>query len=229
MLRELLQIFRSDNPLVELAENFAEMLKRTRELTTRSGIALFDKPATPEERTWIYKHDVKVNKLERAIRKRVISHLSITGNAADVPYCLMLMSLVKDAERIGDYAKNLSEIRELHPDPLPEDEIVAELRELRLGVEGVFEETSEVFATSDRDAANELIRQGRELSHRADALFTQIARSDYNAATTTAVVLGTRYYKRIGGHLLNVLSSVVMPLHKLDYYDEKQLTPPGET
>jgi hypothetical protein len=33
-------------------------------------------------------------------------------------------------------------------------------------------------------------------------------------------VLGTRYYKRIGGHVLNILSSVVMPLHKLDYYDE---------
>ncbi|KPJ89689.1 MAG: hypothetical protein AMS18_12265 [Gemmatimonas sp. SG8_17] len=46
------------------------------------------------------------------------------------------------------------------------------------------------------------------------------ASSSYDSNTTTAVVLGTRYYKRIGGHILNVLSSVVMPLHKIDYYDE---------
>ena len=40
---------------------------------------------------------------------------------------------------------------------------------------------------------------------------------------TAAQVLGTRYYKRIGGHVLNILSSVVMPLHKIDYYDEDSI------
>jgi hypothetical protein len=35
--------------------------------------------------------------------------------------------------------------------------------------------------------------------------------------------MGARFYKRIAAHVLNVLSSVVMPLHKLDYYDEKRL------
>jgi hypothetical protein len=37
---------------------------------------------------------------------------------------------------------------------------------------------------------------------------------------TTALVLALRYYKRIGGHPLNVLSSMVMPLHKVDFFDE---------
>ena len=35
------------------------------------------------------------------------------------------------------------------------------------------------------------------------------------------MVLLTRFYKRVGGHLLNVVSSVVMPLHKVDFYDEQ--------
>ena len=42
-----------------------------------------------------------------------------------------------------------------------------------------------------------------------------------------ALVLGTRFYKRIGGHVLNVLSSVVMPLHKIDYYHEESVTNPA--
>ena len=45
-------------------------------------------------------------------------------------------------------------------------------------------------------------------------------RNDDDACTATALALGTRYNKRIGGHVLNVLSSVVMPIHKIDYDDE---------
>ena len=37
------------------------------------------------------------------------------------------------------------------------------------------------------------------------------------------MVLGARHYKRILAHLMNVLSGVVMPLHKLDFFDEKHL------
>ena len=31
-----------------------------------------------------------------------------------------------------------------------------------------------------------------------------------------------RYLKRITAHLMNVISSLVMPVHRLDYYDEKK-------
>ncbi len=100
---------------------------------------------------------------------------------------------------------------------------MAELREIRAGVEAAFAATAEVFAISDRESAVELIRQGRDVAHRCDVLVEKISRSSYDANTATALVLGTRFYKRIGGHVLNVLSSVVMPLHKLDYYDEKEI------
>ncbi len=223
MLRELISIFRADNPLGRMGDNFAKMLSLTQDQVIRAGQIFFSKPPSPEERTRIYKQDVKVNKLERKIRKQVIAHLSVAGNAADVPYSLLLMSLVKDVERIGDYAKNLAETLDVSGAILPDDDTVAELREIRNGVEGTFEAVAEVFARSDEEEAVELIRQGRDLSHRCDALIDRIAKSDYDAATTVAATLGTRFYKRIGAHLLNILSGVVMPLHKLDYYDEKVL------
>ena len=223
MFRELISIFRGDNPLGRMGDNFAKMLRLTREQTIRAGQIFFSKPASPEERTQIYKQDVKVNKLERKIRKQVIAHLAVAGNSADVPYSLLLMSLVKDVERIGDYAKNLAEILDVSGAILPDDDTVAELREISTGIEGTFEAVAEVFAQSDEEEAVALIRQGRDMSHRCDALIDRIAKGDYDAATTVAVTLGTRFYKRIGAHLLNILSGVVMPLHKLDYYDEKVL------
>ncbi len=205
-----------------MGENFARMLRVTHEMTLQAGEIYFsDRLATPDERTQVYKSDVEVNKLQRTIRKQVIAHLSLSKNTSSLPYCLLLMSLVKDVERIGDYAKNLAEVRELHPDPLPEDDILAELKEIRAGVERAFSAGGEVFVTSDQERAMALIQEGRDLTHRCDVLVERVARGVYNARTATAAVLGARFYKRIGAHVLNVLSSVVMPLHKLDYYDEK--------
>ena len=223
MFRELLSIFRSGDPLGRTAANFSRMLKIANELTVKAGNIYFSDLAAPDELTEVYKRDVKVNKLERKIRKQVIAHLSVHGTSADLPHALVLMSLVKDAERIGDYAKNLAETLDVAGVTLPDDDVVSELREIRAGVESAFTTAGEVFARSDQEEAVDLIRQGRDITHRCDALISRVARSDYNAATTTAVVLGTRFYKRIGAHLLNILSSVVMPLHKLDYYDEKLL------
>ena len=130
------------------------------------------------------------------------------------------MSLVKDVERLGDYAKNLSELVEIRPEPLPPGPELEELQEIRRGVEHTFRRASEVFTESNQEQAMELIRHGRQVARRCDRLVMSIGRSNYDAATTTAFILGTRYYKRIGGHVLNILSSVVMPLDRVDYYDE---------
>jgi phosphate uptake regulator len=225
MLRELISIMRARDPLHDMADNFAEMLRRSRELTLRAGKVFFAGEATPEERTWIYKQDRKINKLERRIRKQVIAHLAARGRAADIPYCLLLTSLVKDVERIGDYAKNLTEITDFRPGLLPDDDKGRELREIRQGVEEAFDQLAGVFEESDRERAVELIQGGKALAHRCEALIRTVAESDYDARTATAVVLGARFYKRVGGHVLNVLSSVVMPLHKIDYYDEDDIPP----
>jgi phosphate uptake regulator len=192
-------------------------------MTTRASDIFFGNKNTPEDRTRIYEQDVRVNQLERSIRKKVVAHLSIPGNTPDVPYCLLLMSLVKDVERIGDYAKNLAELVDIRPGLLPDDEIVNELKEIRAGVEDAFQSTLEIFTSSDSERAMQYIRRARDLAHRSDSLIQRIASAGHDATTTTVLVLCSRYYKRIGGHALNILSSVVMPLHKIDYYDENEI------
>ena len=126
--------------------------------------------------------------LERKVRKQVVVHLSMSGNRLDVPYSVLLISLVKDVERIGDYAKNLSEIVDIRPAVLAEDEITLELQEIRRGVEDAFEALSGVFASSDRERAVDLIEQRRDAAHRCDALIERIALSDYDARIATACI-----------------------------------------
>ncbi len=223
MFRELLSIFRSTSPLVAMSQNFALMLNLTHEMTLSAGDIFFEGRCPPDGRKLIYERDIKVNQLQRTIRKQIIARLSIQGSTPDIPYCLLLMSLVKDVERLGDYAKNLLKLIEFCPEKLPDDEIGEELRLIHQGITDAFTAAEEVFVSLEKDRALRLIRHGHEIAHRSDALIERIARARYDSATTTALVLGARYYKRIGGHLLNVISSVVMPLHKVDYFDEDEI------
>ena len=225
MLRELLSIFRASDPLSEMGENFRKMLQLAYDMNVAAGEIFFGEGSRMPERERIYEWDSQVNEMERVIRRQVVTHLAVKGNEADLPYSLLLISLVKDVERLGDYAKNLSEIADIRPDPLPEGLALTELSAIRARVEYAFRSCADVFVASRRDEAVELIRQGRETARRCDRLVADIGRGDHDAATTTALILGTRYYKRIGGHVLNVLSSVVMPLDRVDYYDESDASP----
>ena len=224
MLQELLRIFRGDDPLSKVADNFALMLNLTREMSHSAGQIFFGEDHDENAQDRVHKTDAEVNELERVIRRSLMTHLAIPGNSADAPYSLLLMSLVKDVERLGDYAKNLSEIVEIGPDVLPEGAELDELQLIRKSVESAYQACANVVLSSRQGEAAELIQQGRETARKCDGLITTIGKSDYDAATTTAFILGTRYYKRINAHVLNVLSSVVMPLDKIDYFENNTTT-----
>ncbi|MDX1647744.1 MAG: PhoU domain-containing protein [Longimicrobiales bacterium] len=223
MFKELLSLFRSDDAIGQMADDFQEMLAASRELTLRAGRIFWEEADGTDEPMEISRRDVAINKLERSIRRRVITHLTLGSERRDVPYCLLLMSIVKDVERIGDYAKNLSEVHRDGGASVPDDPRGKELRELREVVETAFGRAMNVFGTSDSTAAVGLMNQLRDVNRRCDELIPSVASAEYDAPTTTTLILGARYYKRIGSHVLNILTGIVMPLHKLDYYDEDQL------
>ncbi len=223
MFRQLLTIFRSGDPMHTLGEDFVRMLKLAENMTTSSGQIFMGEETAEPSRLQVYEFDVQVNKLERDIRKRIVAHLSIPGNSSDAAHSLLLMSLVKDVERVGDYAKNLSETAEIQSGVIPDDDNGREMRDIREQVEVAFAAVADTFVTSDHERALALIEKCRGTAQRCDALVARVSRSEYDASTTAALVLGARYYKRINGHLLNVLSSVVMPVYKVDYYDEDEI------
>ena len=50
--------------------------------------------------------------------------------------------------------------------------------------------------------------------------FVNQLKSEEAAREAVPRALLCRYLKRITGHLMNVITSLVMPLERLDYYDE---------
>ncbi len=225
MLRELVSVFGSSDPLRLMGDNFSRMLKLTNELNLTASKLFFTEIQGDgeSERKLLWDGDVEVNKLEQTIRRQIITHLSVPGNEADVPYCLLLMSLVKDVERLGDYAKNLSEITKIHPGPIPLGRLFDGLLSIRRGTENIFAALPGVFESAAYDEALERIRAGRRNSLQCERFIAEVGGSVMDAATTAALILGARYYKRTNGHLLNVYSGVVVPLDKVDYFDDSSV------
>jgi len=129
-----------------------------------------------------------------------------------------MMSLVKDAERIGDYAKNLFDLAALEPD-LGTEEERARLIAMKDQVSRLLARAHGLFDNQDTAAANGFLRDNDDLQDRCDdEVDRQLKAEGRNRA---GQVLALRYFKRIACHAGNIVTSIVMPLDKLDYYPGK--------
>ena len=220
MWKRLVQRFTSVDPIKPITLEFMEMLEHTRTMSQRVHPHLFDQGLNPIDSKEVYDLDVKVNKLERSIRKRIINHLNLSNDK--VSYCLLMMSIIKDAERMGDYLKNIYEVRTLTGADIPPSHFRSELESVIALVVETLNATPDIIANEDVEGATKHLQAGRSSAQKCDKLLSELAQSDLSAAEVTSMVLLTRFHKRLGAHLLNILSSVVMPLHKLDFYDGRE-------
>jgi len=229
MFRELLAAWRKTDPLKEMYQGLIKMIEAGEWMFNAAWSAAKEGDVRPEVKEEIYRRDVEVNRTERVIRRRIVEHLSVQPGM-DVPACLILMSVVKDAERIGDYCKNILEAAELETEPVTKSDFAGKFESVSRDIDGVFSKTAKALAESDEVLGQEVIVEERDINARCDSLVERVARADLPARVAVPWGLLARYLKRVSAHLGNMASSLVMPLHKLDYYDEKLLKkePGGE-
>jgi phosphate transport system protein len=159
--------------------------------------------------------DQRVNEGEREVRRDLVVHASVVG-AIDTPAVLVYMSIVKDIERVGDYAKNLLDLARDGASFVdrPHWQQVSE------EVSQLISTTAETFAARDADRARDLLAHGDELLDGFDAAVSELVKGEDQGPDAVARALALRYLKRVVAHLTNVLSAVVMPVDRLDYFDE---------
>jgi phosphate uptake regulator len=165
----------------------------------------------------VYIKDQTINLRERDIRKRILIHLS-TKPDVNLSACLALVSVSRDAERLGDYVKNLFELNGILRDSQCDHEMFRLLFDVTgKDVLSLFEKTSTAFKDSDRDMATAVMNCGRDVSKRCEEIIEKTAESDLSADQAVVLALGARYLKRIALHLSNIASSVINPLPEKDY------------
>lgn len=162
--------------------------------------------------------DHKVNQLERLIRRELVVHESVQAGV-DTPAVLVYMSIVKDVERLGDYAKNLLDLARDGAN-FGSLEDAHDWRRLTEDVSGHMDRVGQVFLARGEAQARLLLAPTSQLLQFFDRKVSALVRGDDTAPQAVARALAYRYLKRIVAHLMNVLSAVVMPVDKLDYFDE---------
>lgn len=167
----------------------------------------------------LYATEERTDEAERRIRRLLLVHASVRGSA-DLPACLMYMSIAKDAERVGDLSKGLFGIAE-SAGVVPPGETRDDLIALRDAISPMITEAGRIFADDDREAALAFIERARELQARCRSRIDELLTDAVDVPQPAASVLTFRHLARIVANLLNVVSAVVVPLDQLDYPSEE--------
>ncbi len=222
MLKQLLSIWQEDNLLSKSDEQFNGMLISLRTMfdSTMEYIWKYEEGKSAQG---IYDEDIEINKSERKIRKRIIEHLSIQPGVG-VSQCLILMSIGKDAERIGDYCKNLLEVVVNYGKPFKTDSYTDALKKMQIEIDEMFTKTIECLRKDSLEIANDVHEKATGLNKECEQYILKLYDSEgLDVRSAISYVLIFRFLKRIISHLGNISTSVSMPVHKLDYFDEKLL------
>ncbi len=218
MFRRLFSVFQKDTLMDRAYRRSFTMLDTTRHmfLSAKTSLRHTENSVVKID---IYDKDIEVNRYEREVRRDVFNHLAVSG-AEKLPSGLVLVSIIIDIERIGDYTKNMIELAMNHPQRLEGGKFESDLQRVEAAVEDGFIRTRDCFERADAEAAQELLNTyewvGRLCDH---CLFALVKEEDKTIRCGDAVSLAMyfRWLKRIHSHLRNITTSVVNPFDRIGF------------
>lgn len=224
MFRKWLAIFQKDTLMDKAYKRSYQMLDITHEmfLKARSSLRYSDDNKIDIDID-IYDRDVEVNRYEREVRRNVFNHLLVSGSE-ELSSGLILISIIIDIERIGDYTKNIVELTMNHPARLHGGIYEDDLYKVENAVEHNFAGTKECFESGDSDQAYLILQEYHWVSRVCDnTLFGLVKEEDKNITPGDAVSLAMyfRWLKRINSHLRNITTSMVNPFDRIGFNPKK--------
>ena len=193
------------------------MLRDGHDVFMAATDALFGGGKSKQTKREVRSTDKDINAAQRDARRLLMVHAAV--NDTDLLLVLQYASIVKDAERIGDYAKNIYDLVRYGTN-FDTSEDSAELERYRDAVAQLILDAAKAFEATDAEEAQRLI--GKADGFLADYDDKVKEAYNYEGPTSEAVAraLYFRFLKRTTAHTMNVLTSLVQPLDRLDYYDK---------
>ena len=213
MFREFFQLWKKAGLLSESLSETEKMLWMAKSMFSFSLRVLMEQEKEEED---IYRIDRQLNRLQRNVRRKILEHLSINPQQ-DVTSCLVLITIVVDIERIGDYSKNLIELSHKYPQRLG-GKYIERIGEIEKEIGRLFDETINTFKDADVDLAKQIMeRHARIAVHCEEVVEKLIEDTEISAKMGIIYALLARYLKRVSAHLKNIASGVANPFHRLGY------------
>ena len=217
---EILSVWRKEDLLSEAWEQSLEMLDLSHNMFVKAV-----KKSKKQENLSVLKQlknrDKEINKYQREVRRKIITHFSLQNNINDISSIMVLMNMVIDIERIGDYSKNILDLAIYFPEKLNTKILHPELHEIEQVVKSRFDKTVDTIKTEDVELASKLIKGfKKQVTTASDRIVNNIISGELNiesGSESAAIVLYARYLKRIGSHLKNITTTVINPIDSIGY------------
>lgn len=218
MFKQWLEIFKKDTLMDRAYKRSFMMLDLTRDMFLKAKESLRFREDC-EVDVNIKDKDQEINSYEREVRRNVFNHLAV-GGTTKLPSALVLVSIIIDIERIGDYTKNMVELALAHPGKLKGGKFEKDLQRVEAAVEDNFVKTRACFEFGSIKSALKLLEEYKWVNDVCDdSLDGLIREDDKDIRPGDAVALGIyfRWLKRVNSHLRNITTSVVNPFDRIGF------------
>jgi len=216
MASELINMWKGSSLMKKALAGFNDMLNNGEYLFTEAWRVLSTEEKIERIPQYFYDKDIEVNEMEKEIRRLLFEHLSIRPQH-DTSGCLALMSLVKDAERIGDYSKNIFEVGVMYGGTIKDIKYFQRLSSSQKSIDDNLSKLAEAFLKSSGELAEEILKDYVTIKRESDKILNDMFQEELNTKEAVVTALISRYFKRINSHLSNIASGIIYPLNEIDF------------
>lgn len=220
IFREIVNLWKSDDLLSQAWDESYKMMMLSNEIFTQA-IKYLREGENKDIIKALKKRDIEINIFQRDVRRKVVTHYAISQDVDDLPNGLVLLNMVVDVERVGDYTKNILDLALNHPNIIKSEEFSEDLYHVEQEVISRFSKTLEAIHTQDADVARSMMKTYKEtLTSVSDDIVNGCIAGEItlgDESKTVSLALYARYLKRIGAHLKNITTVLVNPFDAVGY------------
>jgi phosphate transport system protein len=222
MWRKLINMWKADNLLDQAWRQSFEMLGITHEMFLEA-IEVLRESSEPNLTKEIREKDRIVNKYQQEVRRKVITHCTLRG-PAELPAGMVLVSIVIDIERLGDYTKNIVDLVNYRTKRLEGGRFEQDLRKAESAVKDHFIRTKTCIESSDPDMALDILDEYDWINEHCEKNIRRLVSEenpDMAPGEAASLALYFRWLKRLNSHLRNITTSVVTPFDRIGFQPDK--------
>ena len=164
MWKQIIELFSSESVLQEAFDEAIVMLRASHDMFDHAVTQLHADGALETD---IYERDRQLNKYERSVRRKIITHMAVRQKP-DINMALVLTAIVIDIERIGDYTKNIVELASVVPGPFDGLELHDDVLGIERTMLRMFDEIVPALEGYDEHRARGIMESHTLIASKAD-------------------------------------------------------------
>lgn len=224
MWKNLIAMWKSDNLLEQAWKESFEMLDITRGMFLEA-VRVLRESDDREVKKEIREQDKIVNAYLQDVRRKVITHCAIQG-PEQLPGGLVLVSIVIDIERLGDYTKNIVDLVTYRPETLHGQRFEKKLRRIEKAVKDMFKQTKSCIVDSDEKRSIDVLESYKWVNGLCDKCVKGLVKEkdkSLSPGDAASLAIYFRWLKRINSHLRNITTSVVNPFDRIGFMPDEDV------